>query len=83
MYFISILALGTISSVLAKTFNPIEDLGPQLSAGATIAIGNSSAPRWSEYAAPQPGYTVNVADELDVAKTVRVMATLSYNVYSR
>jgi hypothetical protein len=51
--------------------NPIVDLSPLLSADAWITTDISSAPRWSNFGAPKPGYIVHVAEELDVAKTVR------------
>jgi hypothetical protein len=52
--------------------NPMKDLVPRLSTGARITTDLSSAPRWSEYAAPKPGYIVHVAEELDVAETVSI-----------
>ncbi|KAI1817220.1 FAD-binding domain-containing protein [Poronia punctata] len=66
-----IIGMIIIPLALANTNDIFNELGPKLSAGATISTGNSSAPRWSEYAAPRPGYTVNVAEEEDVAKTVK------------
>ena len=45
-------------------------LGPQLS--GTGAVGTGSIPRWSEYAAPNPKYVVNVTTAEDVAATVRI-----------
>lgn len=41
-----------------------------LSPGAIVTGNISSAPRWSDYNAPQPGTVVNVATEHDVQKTV-------------
>lgn len=52
--------------------NPMKDLVPRLSTGAWITTDLSSAPRWSDYAAPKPGYIVHVAEELDVAATVSI-----------
>ncbi|KAI1270443.1 FAD-binding domain-containing protein [Xylariaceae sp. FL1019] len=65
---LAISALGFVRSVLGGI---VEDLGPQLSSGASITSGNLTAPRWSDYAAPAPGYTVTVAEEQDVVKTVQ------------
>ena len=52
-------------------------LGPKLSKGASIVHNTSTAPRWSEYHAPQPGTVINVAAEEDVLTTVR-----AYSPYS-
>ncbi|KAK7225258.1 hypothetical protein V2G26_013261 [Clonostachys chloroleuca] len=54
-----------------EAVNPMKDLVPRLSTGAWITTDLSSAPRWSDYAAPKPGYIVHVAEELDVAETVK------------
>ncbi|KAJ3540529.1 hypothetical protein NM208_g5025 [Fusarium decemcellulare] len=50
--------------------NIVEDLGSVLSEGASVTTNISSAPRWSDYHVPRPGYIVQVAEEEDVAKTV-------------
>lgn len=55
-----------------EAVNPMKDLVPRLSTGAWITTDLSSAPRWSDYAAPKPGYIVHVAEELDVAETVSI-----------
>ncbi|CAM1502377.1 Fc.00g043610.m01.CDS01 [Cosmosporella sp. VM-42] len=47
------------------------DLRPLLSKGASVTTNISAVPRWSDYHAPHPLYMVNVAEELDVAKTVK------------
>lgn len=46
------------------------DLRAVLSSAATISHQVASAPRWSEYHAPQPGTIVNVATERDVQAVV-------------
>lgn len=51
--------------------NVVDDLKSLLSKGASVSTNISDAHRWSEYNSPSPGYIVNVAEELDVAKTVR------------
>ena len=48
-----------------------DDLGPQLSANATITHDLNAAPRWSTHDALAPGTVVNVATEGDVVLTVR------------
>ncbi|PVI05760.1 FAD-binding domain-containing protein [Periconia macrospinosa] len=49
----------------------VAELGSRLSPAAFITTNISSAPRWSEYHAPQAGYIVHVAEESDVAETVK------------
>lgn len=56
---------------LAAAFDVVEDLTSLLSDRAKVTTNISTAPRWSEYHAPRPGFIVNVAEELDVAKTIR------------
>lgn len=47
-------------------------LTPRLSEGATITANISTAPRWSDYHAPEAGFVVHVAEEQDVAETVHL-----------
>lgn len=47
------------------------ELGERLSRGSSIDKTTIHAPRWSEYAAPDPRFVINVASESDVAITVR------------
>ncbi|KAI9669063.1 MAG: hypothetical protein M1831_000655 [Alyxoria varia] len=49
----------------------VEDLEARLSTAASVTTNISSAPRWSDYHAPQAGYIVHVAEEQDVAVTVK------------
>ena len=54
-------------------------LGPKLSNGTSIVHNTSTAPRWSEFHAPQPGTVVNVATEKDVLTTVRAPSPYSFS----
>ncbi|KAI1320504.1 FAD-binding domain-containing protein [Xylariaceae sp. FL0255] len=73
--FSTFLTLGLIPFALGthpmNSSGLIQELGSQLSSGASISAGSSTAPRWSDYAAPEPGYTVTVAEEQDVVKTIQ------------
>ncbi|OTA68112.1 FAD-binding domain-containing protein [Hypoxylon sp. EC38] len=62
------IGIATISTAVCSTDS---DLKSRLSAGATISHDASTAPRWSEYHAPQPGTIVTVATEGDVEATVQ------------
>ncbi|VUC28050.1 unnamed protein product [Clonostachys rosea] len=53
------------------TLDVVGDLESLLSEKASVSTNITDAHRWSEYNNPSPGYIVNVAEELDVAKTVR------------
>ena len=65
------LATSACTSVVS-TFGDcsIAGLRPLLSPNASISYNASTDPRWSQYNAPTPGATVNVATERDVAVTV-------------
>ncbi|KAI9836334.1 MAG: hypothetical protein M1837_003401 [Sclerophora amabilis] len=68
----ALLAFGAFHIPVARCQGNITaELGARLSEGASVTTNTSSAPRWSEYGAPQAGYIVHVAEELDVAETVR------------
>jgi len=59
--------------------NPYDSgLRAVLSSAATISHQVASAPRWSEYHAPQPGTIVNVATERDVQAAVGHMFTSNH-----
>ncbi|KAI8962424.1 FAD binding domain-containing protein [Daldinia sp. FL1419] len=51
--------------------NITEDLLARLSPGASVSTDLDSAPRWSDYHRPRAGYVVRVAEERDVAETVK------------
>ncbi|CAI6339305.1 unnamed protein product [Periconia digitata] len=60
------------SSVLSvSAIGIIAELGSRLSPAAIITANISTAPRWSDYHAPQAGYVVHVAEDSDVAETVK------------
>lgn len=72
-YFVVLLDRGLCFDIAA--------IQSELSSGATIAFGASSAPRWSEFQAPMPGVVINVATEEDVQLTART-ASVYYWAYS-
>lgn len=68
------LVLILLLSILATVFGLPHDeitaeLGPLLSANASIIDNTAKVPRWSEFSEPKPGIVVNVATEHDVAVT--------------
>lgn len=53
-------------------FNLTSALLPHLSSSASVKPNPTvNAPRWSDYHAPAAGWLVNVAEERDVAETIR------------
>jgi hypothetical protein len=73
MTFLARLLVGVSLSVAAGLGSRVVGNDPMLhlSPGASISHDLSTAPRFSEFHAPQPGTIVNVATEADVATTVR------------
>ncbi|VUC29390.1 unnamed protein product [Clonostachys rosea] len=69
--FLRLLPLCAAIASRVEATDPLKDLVPRLSTAARVTTDLSSAPRWSDYAAPKPGYIVHVAEELDVAETVK------------
>ncbi|KAK6367981.1 hypothetical protein LTS17_010134 [Exophiala oligosperma] len=61
--------VGLTASLCAGSI--LQDLGPKLSPQAWITTNNSTAVRWSDYHPPTAGYYVHVAEEADVATTVK------------
>ena len=49
-----------------------DDLQKHLSSLSTIRTADVAVSRWSDYAAPRPGFVVDVALESDVAPIVRL-----------
>ena len=58
------------SASLAGGIGSISGLRPFLSQEASITYNRSTPQRWSDFHAPTPGATINVATEHDVAATV-------------
>lgn len=70
---ITIFLMSTGWLAIAQANPPrVSELEALLSPSASISSNASSAPRWSDYHAPQPGLIVHVANEQDVAETVRL-----------
>ena len=64
-------AIGSyISTGPADGMASITGLRPLLSQGASISYNRSTAQRWSDFHAPEPGAIINIATENDVAVTV-------------
>ncbi|OTB08086.1 hypothetical protein M426DRAFT_71296 [Hypoxylon sp. CI-4A] len=63
-------ALGLLASFRFASGSVASDLEKLLSSGATVSTDASTAERWSEFNAPDPGTVVNVATEEDVQITV-------------
>lgn len=62
---------GTSDIIQPQSPSPYDSgLHAVLSSAATISHQVASAPRWSDYHAPQPGTIVNVATEHDVQAAV-------------
>ncbi|KAI1329262.1 FAD-binding domain-containing protein [Xylariaceae sp. FL0255] len=74
-----LLVLGSVSALASSISNITQELGSQLSAGASISAGSSAAPRWSAYDAPSPGYTITVIEASDVAKTIQYCSEKGVN----
>ena len=71
LYKATVLAAAAFHFVSSRpTDNIIDVLGPRLSPGASISTNTSTAPRWSDYHAPEAGVIVHVADKEDVVETV-------------